>query len=197
MNPTVSIITPTTHDRAKYNDRISQYANNQDYPNIIEHIFDYSNARIGTKRNRLCIEAKGDIIVHFDSDDHYGPEYVTNAVNFLIKHKVEITGLSNAHFYHKDTRRLYLYRYNGSQAYCLGATFVYWKHVLNRQQYQDINNGEDNYFLHGLLVKSHDHVNDFLSEIHGRNVTAVNKIQGRRYTPVQNTNLLQKFRLLP
>lgn len=197
MKPTVSIITPTTYDRAKYNDRVSEYANSQDYPNIIEHIFDYSNARIGTKRNRLCIATKGDIIVHFDSDDHYSPEYISKSVEHLIKSQSELTGLSNSYFYHKSTRRIYLYRYNGTQHYVLGATFVYWKHIINRKRYQDINNGEDNYFLSGLLVKPHPFTDIFLSELHGKNVTAINKIQGRNYTPVQNTDMLLKFRLLP
>lgn len=46
----------------------------------INYIYDEDILSIGEKRNRLISQAKGDVIVHFDDDDYYSPEYLTSIV---------------------------------------------------------------------------------------------------------------------
>src|SRR5450755_929336 len=38
---------------------------------------------IGVKRNVLCDAAQGEIIVHFDDDDFYGPHYIRDMELFM------------------------------------------------------------------------------------------------------------------
>lgn len=38
---------------------------------------------IGAKRNRLIVQAQGDIIAHFDDDDFYSPDYIAHLVQVL------------------------------------------------------------------------------------------------------------------
>jgi hypothetical protein len=38
---------------------------------------------IGAKRNALVKEAKGDILIHFDDDDHYAPHYVESMLTLM------------------------------------------------------------------------------------------------------------------
>lgn len=85
----VSVICPTTHDRN--NELIKEIFEAQDYPNK-ELIFDYNEGSIGLKRNRCIDVSSGEIILHFDSDDWYAPDYITKSVNHLIESKAQIMG---------------------------------------------------------------------------------------------------------
>jgi len=183
MTPAVTIITPTTKDRHNYNIQCANLANKQDYPNTVEHLFDFSDKPIGAKRNNLCNQAKADIIIHFDSDDYYSPDYVSKSVAHLVKTGADITGLSSAYFYN-PRKWLKRYDYGGSQGYALGATFCYWRKTWEAKPFREISNGEDFYFMDGNIVNPHRHIDTFVAIVHDDNTTGTQKYKGRKYTPL-------------
>lgn len=171
--PTVSIITPTTFDRAHFNEQIKEMMQAQDYPNIVEHVFDYTLDRsIGAKRNALVEEAVGDVILHFDSDDMYAPDWVSHSVRVLVTQGLDMTGLKSVYF-SDQYNKAWLYQYKGSQGYVCGATMCYWKKHWARHPFRDLQNGEDTGFCaYGGRIKAHGYVDGFIARIHGRNTAS-------------------------
>ena len=51
---------------------------------------------LGRKRNMMHEKARGDIIVYMDDDDYYPPERVSHAVDTLLDHKTNNTGIKLA-----------------------------------------------------------------------------------------------------
>lgn len=119
----VSIVTPT-YNREKFHDRILACVRSQTHRNIEWIVLDdsprpspvlasadpgmvrymHSPKRMtgGEKRNVLADLASGDIIVHFDDDDYYSPEYVSAIVRRFASHAVDFINL-RGWFVH-DTR---------------------------------------------------------------------------------------------
>jgi glycosyltransferase involved in cell wall biosynthesis len=52
-------------------------------------------ATIGAKRNLACAEARGQIIVHWDDDDWYGPDRIAHQVAPILAGEADLTGLEN------------------------------------------------------------------------------------------------------
>lgn len=177
---TVSIITPTSEDRHLFNERLSYIVQQQDYPNIIEHLWDYSHYRIGFKRNRLCAEAKGDIIIFCDSDDVYSPDWVTLSVNHLLSSGAHLIGLREAYF--NADGKIYQNIYpKGSQPALLGATMCFKREVFKKVRFQDKKYGEDIIFTNdvakaGFIVSEHEYMNNFLATIHSDN-TSIKRLE--------------------
>lgn len=53
------------------------------HPRPTRYVHSPNRLRIGEKRNRLCELASGELIVHFDDDDYYAPNYVATMVERL------------------------------------------------------------------------------------------------------------------
>jgi len=49
---------------------------------------------VGEKRNRLVDMARGDVIIHFDDDDYYGPDYVSKTLLRLTENAHDVLMLS-------------------------------------------------------------------------------------------------------
>jgi glycosyltransferase involved in cell wall biosynthesis/GR25 family glycosyltransferase involved in LPS biosynthesis len=111
--PLVSVITPT-HDRAAFLVTARKWFEAQDYPNLEWLILDDGDApdpafattpsdiryhhvqgrlTIGAKRNWLVEQARGEIIVHFDDDDYYAPNYVSRMVGELDRRQADLLNL--------------------------------------------------------------------------------------------------------
>lgn len=195
MQPTVSIITPTTYDREAFNRRIEAIGQSQDYPNIIEHLFDYESYPIGTKLNRLCNEAKGDIIVRFDSDDVYSTDYITKAVNSLITSQAAITGLSSIYYY--DGRIMRKYTSKSPQPYICGATFVFWRSTWKKKPFKDINTGEDAAFLANIgKIDQSGNIDTFLATLHNTNTSSNKNLTAPEFSfvpEIEAQKILSKF----
>lgn len=174
-SPSVSVITPTTEDRYEFNERIIQIVANQDYPNVIEHLFDYSRFRVGRKRNNLCKEAKGNIIVNMDSDDIYSPDWISKSVEYLLNSQYAIVGLREGYFISGDKIYKNIYP-KGSQPCLLGASAIYYREAWAKVRYVDKPYGEDVTFCNdiakaGLLVGEHDYIKGFLATVHDGNTS--------------------------
>jgi hypothetical protein len=167
---TVSIVTPTTHDRAIFNERIASIGRSQDYPHIAEHLFDYSDSVIGTKRNNLANTAIGDIIVHMDSDDYYAYDWVSKCVQELQQSPTaDIVGLSQ--FYATGG-----YKYVGSNSSKIvwGATMAYRKTFWERNKFADMHIGEDYMFCKKANTYINPYIDGFLATIHSGNTSPKN-----------------------
>lgn len=170
--PLVSVITPTTHARLEYNERIRHIFAMQDYPNK-EHVFDYGEGNTGEKRNRCCDMAIGSIILHMDSDDLYASDWISKSVDALLKSHKQLTGLSSFNFHNIDTDRYFNYTYQKVENMA-GATLCYYKSFWEGNKFMPVGVGEDVHFVRGKDYFAHDYIDGFLATIHKANTCPKN-----------------------
>ena len=121
MKPFISVITPTKNRHIFLKNMLRNFFR-QDYPidkmelligddsdESIEEIipqneniryFHLEKMTIGKKRNFLCNESKGDIIIFMDDDDYYPPDKVSHVVDNLWNSKYHVSGSSILHVYY-------------------------------------------------------------------------------------------------
>jgi glycosyltransferase involved in cell wall biosynthesis len=188
--PRVSIITPTKNRQA-FLPALWECVRNQSFSNIEWLIHDGSpqpapmfagikDSRvrymhtpqpmsIGAKRNDLCRAAKGEIIVHFDDDDFYGPHYVQNMIKFMTDQKADFVKLFGFFLYHQQHNALaywdleidlplhFILRPNNppfphpnkghmSGLWGYGFSYVFRRTVWDAVSFPDRNHGEDEPF---------------------------------------------------
>lgn len=166
----VSVITPTS--RPENLPRLKEIFYSQDYPHK-ELIIVEGDGSVGAKRNKACEAATGDIIIHFDDDDIYAPDFISQSVAFIRAAKADVTGLSRAYFYQQKPERAWLYDYIGDQPYVLGSGMCYYRRVWERNRFRNITHGEDRYFLANAgIIKAHNYMTGFIQIIHGKNTAA-------------------------
>lgn len=173
MRPLVSIITPTTHNRALFNERIVQIVAGQDYPHI-EHVMSYSDEpNTGKKRNGMIASCSGDVIVNMDSDDWYASDWVSQMVDLLMRSGADVVGLKKAYFYKEP--ELWSYTYPLNDLYLFGATMCYTRSFWERSPYKTLRVGEDNEFTQkGCKIAVSDYINGFVATVHVDNTSPKN-----------------------
>lgn len=129
---------------------------------------------IGFKRNWGVSLAKGQVIVHQDSDDLYSSDWISRSVSYLLETGSEITGLKDGYFV-KDGKR-YLYenktRY---QTALLGATLCYHRSFWQKHPFPDKSIGEDKDFcLSASKVIPHNYIDGFAATLHDNNTSSHN-----------------------
>lgn len=164
----VTIITPTIPSRSEYLKQLEQQIQAQDYPNIEWLIDDREGYSIGTKRNELCANAKGDIIIHMDDDDLYAPDWVSKSVEAL--QGADITGLSYAYFISEQHK--YLWAWEGSQPYVTEATMCYWHKTWLNKPFREVMTGEGASFQTNRVVKPHGYIDGFTARLHNNNTAS-------------------------
>jgi len=153
-HPPVSIVTPT-YNRAKFIPFLFECILQQTYPREriewliyddgttsiepliagmktklnIRYFRSDTKCTIGTKRNKLNDEARGEIIVCMDDDDYYSPDRVTHAVHTLISKKVDICGASRNHLFFTDDKSVWEVGPYGLNHATFG-TMAYTKHYV-------------------------------------------------------------------
>lgn len=191
----VSIITPTTPDRSEMVRRLSAMVAAQTFRDF-EWLTDENPGTIGEKRNRLCQRAKGEIIVMFDSDDSYAPDYVERCVNHMEEKKATCTGLSSAYFASKD--QAWHYTYGGSQPYCMGSGMAFYKWIWERNKFPEISEGEDAIFcsMAGRVI-AHDYRTGALFTIHDSNTASHKALSSMKPVAFQTVDYAKDWGLLP
>lgn len=165
----VTVIIPTTSDRKEMNLRICQLYDWQDYPNK-SLCLETGPGTVGAKRNSLCRDAPGDIILHMDSDDLYAADWITRSVEALISSKADIVGLSTGYFHNIQTGNVHLYTAPPGQLYLMGATLCYWRKTWERKPFKDLQKGEDTDFIsNNGRLHCHGYKDGFMATIHGAN----------------------------
>lgn len=129
---------------------------------------------IGTKRNYACEKAKGEIIVHWDDDDWYAPNWIELQVHTLLTTGADLCGLSNLFFYKPMTNQTWKYVYpDNERPWVGGATMAYKKALWKIKPFIDVQVGEDNQFVWfspGKIV-THSHLTGFVSLLHPKNTS--------------------------
>ncbi|XZF16129.1 glycosyltransferase family 2 protein [Chitinophagaceae bacterium MMS25-I14] len=210
-NPFVSCIMPTAN-RETFIPQSIQYFMRQDYPSkeliivddgdiSIAHLvpalpgvkyirLDTGNNTIGAKRNIACKHASGDIIVHWDDDDWYAPDWVSAQVHTLRHTNAAICGLDQLYFYAPRDNRSWIYKYpSASKPWVGGATMAYLRSLWERYQFRNLQVGEDNDFVwySGGVVRSSGYLNGFVSLLHDRNTSPKHISDARWHScPVKN-----------
>jgi len=198
----VSIITPT-FEREHFADKLYGCFSAQTFPDVELLVLDDSpepsaffanctDPRVrywhqanrlanGQKRNILAARASGDVIVHFDDDDYYAPQYVETMVQLLAGHDlITLSGwylysLKHRFFGYWDKANPQVEHYelspeglrhlsfNGVTAEAVfahvlgyGFTYVYRKQVCETAKFDDAHHGSDFRFAQALLAQGRD-----------------------------------------
>ena len=98
---------------------------------------------IGDKRNFGCERAAGEVIAHWDDDDHSGPDRLADQLSRLEESGKSVTGYHSMKF--TDGERWW--KYSGSPNYALGTSLVYRRAWWQRSRFRAVQIGEDNQFV--------------------------------------------------
>lgn len=204
----VSCIMPTSAARQQFIPLAIQYFLRQDYPHTeliivddspqpLAHLIPASPGlayvhlepqprSVGVKRNYACSLAKGSIILHWDDDDWYAPDWISRQVQVLEQSGAGICGLDRLHFFNPGLQRAWLYSYDyDNRPWVAGATMGYLRQVWERRPFPDMQVGEDNEFVWhaGAKVVAHDYTHGFVSLLHRGN-TSPKHTGHRQWKPV-------------
>jgi glycosyltransferase involved in cell wall biosynthesis len=125
---------------------------------------------VGQKRNHLCQMARGEIIIHMDSDDVYAKDWISHSVNALQNTKADMTGLDTGIFRNLETGERWQYIWKPGQPYIMGATMAYWRKTWERAPFKELKDSEDAAFCASAgLILPHGYVSGFEASIHPKN----------------------------
>lgn len=99
---------------------------------------------IGAKRNLGVEHARGEIICHWDDDDHSEPGRIADQVSRMIQTGKPVTGYSSMVFTNENGER---FMYDGARDFALGTSLCYRADWARRNPFQSIQVGEDNLFV--------------------------------------------------
>ena len=193
--PLVTCITPTAN-RQKYLPLAIKYFLEQDYPNAEMVIIDdgrescaslipenpkikyfYYPERLGTigiKRNLACEKSNGEIIIHWDDDDWYAPDWISRQVEAQLHSGADITGLNKVDFYSPSINKRYRYEDTEiEKPWICGATMAFKKSFWEKHKFVDLQVGEDYDFVwnSGGKVFALDYLAGFVSILHAHNTS--------------------------
>jgi glycosyltransferase involved in cell wall biosynthesis len=170
--PFVSVLTPT-FNRRKFIPYLIDCFKAQDYPQErmewiilddgvdktgdifskcglpnLRYYSENKKMKIGAKRNKLNMLAKGDIIVCIDDDDYNPPDRVSHVVHMLkSRPKYEICGGSEMYLYYTDIDKIYRVGPYGPN-HCTNGTMAYRKSYLKNHKYDEtVTHAEEKSFL--------------------------------------------------
>jgi glycosyltransferase involved in cell wall biosynthesis len=98
---------------------------------------------VGDKRNFGCERAAGDVIAHWDDDDHSGPERLADQLRRLDESGKSVTGFHSMRF----TDGTQWWQYKGAIDYALGTSLVYRREWWRANRFKSVQIGEDNQFV--------------------------------------------------
>jgi glycosyltransferase involved in cell wall biosynthesis len=167
QEPLVSCVMPTYNRRAFVPQAITYFLR-QDYPNRELVVLDDGTDRVadlmppdprvryiavaeqqvlGTKRNRCCAEARGDIIVHWDDDDWQADWRLSYQVAALLAQQVDICGLANPLYYDPARHEAWQYIYPARNVpWVAGGTLCFTRSFWARNPFNTTAGAATNHF---------------------------------------------------
>lgn len=125
---------------------------------------------VGAKRNIACQHARGEYIVHWDSDDWSAPGRIAEQHKLLTKAQVAFVGYGSMLFI--DEARRIAWLYSGEPNYALGTSFFYSKTYWRCHKFPDISEGEDNAFVESAqYLVAVDAGDRMVARIHANNTS--------------------------
>jgi glycosyltransferase involved in cell wall biosynthesis len=113
----------------------------------IRYMRDTVRRTVGDKRNRLCAEARGDVIVHWDDDDWHAPDRLDRQVTALASSGAAITGLDRVAFLADYGSAAWDYVWGGAGRWVYGASLAYTRAWWRGHRFPEIRVGEDTRFV--------------------------------------------------
>ena len=98
---------------------------------------------VGDKRNFGCERAAGDVIAHWDDDDHSAPDRLADQLRRLSESGKSVTGFRSMRF----TDGVDWWQYTGEVNYALGTSLVYRRGWWRANRFPSVQIGEDNQFV--------------------------------------------------
>jgi glycosyltransferase involved in cell wall biosynthesis len=158
MQPSVSLLTPTQNRRV-FIPWLIEMVSKQTYPKnriewiiaddgdedltdlvcsipMVRYIKIPNKMSIGSKRNFLASEAKGEILIHIDDDDYYPPSRISHAVHRLVISKKLLAGSNQLLIYNIFTSEIRRFGPLGARHSC-GATMAYRKDYWLKNKFDD------------------------------------------------------------
>ncbi|WP_066258966.1 glycosyltransferase family 2 protein [Neobacillus drentensis] len=115
---------------------------------------------LGECLNFGSMQARYDVIAKFDDDDYYSPPYLANALRLLKDKGADVVGKAGIFVYFKKDKLLTVFRpgmnsffLKNKRVFLAGGTLVFKKTVLEKVQFQALNNGEDIQFQKDCLER--------------------------------------------
>jgi len=99
---------------------------------------------VGAKRNVACSRAQGQIIAHWDDDDHSAPERLEDQVIRLLDSGKSVSGYSSMRF--TDGEKWWQYT-SFDKSYAVGTSLVYTRDYWQRHPFSQVQISEDNLFI--------------------------------------------------
>lgn len=201
--PLVSCIMPTAN-RQKFIPLAIQYFMAQDYANAelviiddglepathlipddprIRYFYTEPLGTIGVKRNYACEQANGEIIMHWDDDDWYAPDWIYKQFCALTDSATDIVGLNQVLFYSPSIDKRWLYQdLDLEKPWLCGATMAYHKSFWQEHPFIDIQVGEDYDFIWntGARTFATGYLHGFISILHAHN-TSIKPVEDIRH----------------
>jgi glycosyltransferase involved in cell wall biosynthesis len=142
---------------------------------------------VGDKRNYACNKAEGDIILHWDDDDYYGPDWIGRSVYAVETSNADICGLNDILFYSPIQNKYWTYK-DTTKPWLSGATMAYYKRFWELHPFRSIQIGEDHDYIwfNNATIFAHDYNDGFIAILHAHNTTL---------KPFENVQLNKKGRL--
>jgi hypothetical protein len=102
---------------------------------------------VGEKRNILCGDAHGEIIVHFDDDDWSHPDRIAQQVAFLVSSGKQVVGYHDLFYFKVSDRSFWKYHYQGLPCvYASGTSQCYYRSWWEKHPFKKKIVGEDSDF---------------------------------------------------
>lgn len=102
--------------------------------------------KLGAKRNLAVQIAKGDVIAHFDDDDHSEIGRLTDQFNRLVETNAQVTGYRSMRFLDVSTGQWWMYS-NKWTWFALGTSLMYRRAFWARHRFPILTMGEDTIFI--------------------------------------------------
>jgi len=99
---------------------------------------------VGAKREWLCANALGEVIIHFDSDDWSHPDRIAQQVELLSDKPM--SGYHCLFFW--DMRNSVGYRWKAGAGFACGTSMCYTREFWKRQRFKDVKFAEDNLMVY-------------------------------------------------
>jgi len=138
---------------------------------------------IGIKRNYAIDKACGEIIMHWDDDDWYAPDWINRQVDALLTSGADITGLNRVVFYSPSINKRWMYEdMDEDKPWLCGATMAYRKTFWQSHPFIDIQVGEDYDFVWNSNAKifALDYFAGFVAILHPHN-TSIKPVENLKH----------------
>jgi glycosyltransferase involved in cell wall biosynthesis/GT2 family glycosyltransferase len=142
---------------------------------------------LGTKRNRGCELAAGELIAHWDDDDWQAPHRLSYQIGELARTGADVCGPARLLYAAPEERRAWLYAYpQARQRWAAGNALLYRRSLWERNRFPDVPVGEDTRFVWSSAARKlavHDDHRFVVGLVHDRN-TSPKDVGGAWWTPV-------------